>query len=134
MNEKTPDGLDPAKPDRKAGFDHLIAASAYSRQGLRRLWRESAFRQECLLAVIIFAVFAAVGAPILAYLGMLVLTGIVFALEALNTAIETLVDHISPEWSVMARNAKDLGSAAVAIMVAVQSLYAIVVVLAVLAG
>lgn len=134
MNEEASISPHPAKPDRKTGFDHLIAAANYSRQGLRRLWRESAFRQECLLSAIIFAAFLAVGAPLLAYLGMLVLTGIVFALEALNTAVETLVDHVSPDWTIMARNAKDLGSAAVAIMVAVQSLCAIIVILAALAA
>ena len=39
-----------------------------------------------------------------------------FATEALNTAIEEIVDRISPEWSLAARNAKDLGSLAVGLV------------------
>jgi diacylglycerol kinase (ATP) len=35
------------------------------------------------------------------------------ALEALNTAIECLVDHLTQDWAVFARDAKDLGSLAV---------------------
>jgi len=35
------------------------------------------------------------------------------AVEALNTAIEEIVDHVSPEWSLAAKHAKDMGSFAV---------------------
>jgi diacylglycerol kinase (ATP) len=38
---------------------------------------------------------------------------LLIATEALNTAIEVLVDHVSPNWSEAARDAKDLGSLAV---------------------
>jgi len=36
-----------------------------------------------------------------------------FAAEALNTAVEEVVDRISPELSMVAKHAKDLGSFAV---------------------
>ncbi len=35
------------------------------------------------------------------------------AAEALNTAIEVVVDHLAPGWAEFARDAKDLGSLAV---------------------
>jgi diacylglycerol kinase (ATP) len=38
---------------------------------------------------------------------------ILFALEAVNTAIEVVVDKLSPEHSKFAKTVKDLGSAAV---------------------
>ena len=38
---------------------------------------------------------------------------LVIALEALNTAIECLVDHLTGDWAEFARDAKDLGSLAV---------------------
>ena len=38
---------------------------------------------------------------------------LMLSLEAINTAIEEVVDRVSPEISEMARNAKDLGSFAV---------------------
>lgn len=39
---------------------------------------------------------------------------LLIATEALNTSIEVVVDHLSPDWSEFAKNAKDLGSFAVA--------------------
>ncbi len=45
------------------------------------------------------------------------------ATEALNTALEVLVDHLSPGWSEFAKDAKDLGSLAVACVVAINMLY-----------
>ncbi|MCL4171301.1 UNVERIFIED_CONTAM: hypothetical protein GTU68_019331, partial [Idotea baltica] len=35
------------------------------------------------------------------------------AVEALNTAIECIVDHLAPHWATFAKQAKDLGSLAV---------------------
>ncbi len=51
------------------------------------------------------------------FLGFLILFCAMLAAEALNTAIEALVDHLSPEWSQMAKDAKDLGSLAVALLI-----------------
>jgi diacylglycerol kinase (ATP) len=53
---------------------------------------------------------------------------ILFAVEALNTAIEELVDRISPEISTVGRHAKDLGSFAVFCLLAVNGLFALYVV------
>jgi diacylglycerol kinase (ATP) len=44
---------------------------------------------------------------------------LVLAIEALNTALEILTDTISPDWSQMAKDAKDLGSLAVALILTV---------------
>lgn len=43
---------------------------------------------------------------------MLAIGLVLIAVEALNTAIEVLVDHLSPGWSQFAKDAKDLGSLA----------------------
>ena len=53
----------------------------------------------------------------------------VLAVEALNTALEELVDHISPGWSEFAKHAKDLGSFAVMCALVATGLYAAWVVL-----
>lgn len=58
------------------------------------------------------------------------LFALVMAVEALNTAVEVLTDRISPEWSTMARDAKDLGSLAAGLIVCVAGGF----VLAVLVG
>jgi len=53
------------------------------------------------------------GATLMHYLVFLGLALLVVALEALNTAIECLVDHLTLDWAEFARDAKDLGSLAV---------------------
>jgi diacylglycerol kinase len=50
---------------------------------------------------------------------ILVITiGLVFATEALNTAIEALTDLVSPDYHPQAKAAKDVAAAAVTIMAA----------------
>ena len=114
---KAGDGSEPGagrqKPPRKTGFAHLLAAATYSAAGLRRLLKESAFRQELGLGLLVLAGLALWGVGTGKILGFAVLLLILTMVEALNTAIEVLVDHLSPEWSEFARDAKDLGSLAV---------------------
>jgi diacylglycerol kinase (ATP) len=98
---------------KKTGIAHLFAAGQYSAQGFKRLIQEAAFRHELLAFVAGLVVFALIGASFLEFLGFIVLMMLMFSVEALNTAIEELVDRISPEISTVGRNAKDLGSFAV---------------------
>ena len=98
---------------KKTGIAHLFAAAQYSAQGFRRLIQEAAFRHELLGFVGGLVVFGLVGASLFEFLGFVVLMMLMFSVEALNTAIEELVDRISPEISTVGRNAKDLGSFAV---------------------
>ena len=53
---------------------------------------------------------------------------VLFCVEALNTAIEELVDRVSPEISVVGRHAKDLGSFAVFCLLCANGLFALYVV------
>ena len=50
---------------------------------------------------------------VLHYLVFAGLALLVVALEALNTALECIVDHLTSDWAEFARDAKDLGSLAV---------------------
>lgn len=115
--------LPPEKPKRKAGLAHFFAAAGYSQQGLMRLSRESAFRQEAALGLAALVVLALCGASLVALAGMLALVLLLIATEALNTALEVLVDHLSPSWSQFAKDAKDLGSLAVACVVGINAIY-----------
>lgn len=101
------------KPNRVSGIAHVYAAGKYSVSGLARLWQETAFRHEVVLFLGTLFGFVALGVPVV---DMLILSGIfllLVAVEALNTAIECIVDHLSPDWQLYAKNAKDLGSLAV---------------------
>lgn len=117
------------KPAPSLGPRRVIAAASYSVAGARRLLREPAFVQELVAAGAAVALFAVVGATVWEWLGLAVLVLAVLAVEALNTAIEEVVDHLSPGWSEFARNAKDLGSFAVMCALAAAGLYVAVVVL-----
>ncbi|MBB4953307.1 diacylglycerol kinase (ATP) [Agrobacterium vitis] len=108
---------------KQTGFAHLWAATRYSIQGLRRLMAEAAFRHEVLLVGAALALFAVCGAALTHYLCLLMLALVLFAVEALNTAIEEVIDRISPEFSEVGRNAKDLGSFAVSCVLLANLLY-----------
>jgi diacylglycerol kinase (ATP) len=114
----------PQKPTRKTGVAHFFAAASYSIGGARRLWQESAFRQEALGLALLLGVFAVARASVAEFLGLIILSLIVLAVEALNTAIEELVDNASPGWSEFAKNAKDMGSFAVMCVLVATGLYA----------
>lgn len=113
----------PQKPRRKNGLAHFLAAAGYSAAGLKRLARESAFRQEAVLGGVAVLVLALCGASLAALAGMVALVLLLIATEALNTALEVLVDHLSPGWSEFAKDAKDLGSLAVACVVGINAIY-----------
>jgi diacylglycerol kinase (ATP) len=116
-------------PDRKSGLAHFFAAAGHSSAGLRRLARESAFRQEVLMILGLSVLFALLGASAGEIVGLVALGLVLFAVEALNTALEVMVDHISPGWSAWAKDAKDLGSLAVACVIVAIALYSGVVLL-----
>lgn len=103
----------PAIVPPRGGLMHVVDAAGYSLAGLRRLWQETAARLECLAAVLVAASFLWRGAEVWHWLTAASLFALVLAVEALNTAIEVLTDRLSPEWSRMAKDAKDLGSLAV---------------------
>lgn len=101
----------------RPGLGHLIDATGYSIAGMVRLWRETAARQELILGLVMLVLLAIFGAGAGQFLTYGVLFALMLAVEALNTAIEVLTDRVSPEWSKAAKDAKDLGSLAVGLMV-----------------
>jgi diacylglycerol kinase (ATP) len=114
---------------KKTGIAHLFAAGQYSAQGFKRLIQEAAFRHELLAFGAGLVLFALVGASLFEFLGFFVLMMLMFSVEALNTAIEELVDRISPEISTVGRNAKDLGSFAVFCLILANGAFAAYVLL-----
>ena len=100
--------------EKKKGLARILAAFRYSIYGLQAAFKsEAAFRQEIFL----FLVFL----PILYYLPvspvfkavLLLANTLVLIVELLNSAIEAVVDLVSPEFHTLAKQAKDMGSAAV---------------------
>ena len=107
-------GNAPVNPQKyRTGLSRIWHATGYSLHGLRAAWSEGAFRQESYAAVVLL--------PLSVWLGnnwveTALLTGsviILMVVELLNTAIETAIDRVGPEWNLLSKRAKDLGSAAV---------------------
>ncbi len=79
--------------------------------------KEPALRQELILSLLVLISFTLVGASAIHFVTMSILLLMVIAVEALNTAIENIVDRISPEISDFAKRTKDLGSSAVFLLI-----------------
>lgn len=98
---------------QRKGLARLWHATRYSLEGLKFGWHETAFRQELLCAVFLIPCALAIGKS---WWERSLLVGslvAVMVVELLNTAIETTIDRIGPEWHLLAKRAKDMGSAAV---------------------
>lgn len=109
-------------PPKRAGLAHLWAAARYSAGGLVRLAREAAFRQEVVAGVGLLVAYKAMNATAAIRLSAAVLFLLLIATEALNTAIEEIIDRISPELSDTGKHAKDLGSLAVFCLISANAL------------
>jgi len=92
----------------------LFKALRWSMNGLRAGWRhEASFRLEAMLAVIALPLGLWLGDGALEKLALVVPAILVLSVELLNSAIEAVVDKVSPEFHELAGRAKDMGSAAV---------------------
>jgi len=97
----------------RKGLSRVWHAAGYSMAGLRAGWGETAFRQEAIAAILLLPVSIWLGTN---WIETALLAGTVVAVmvvELLNTAIETAIDRIGPEWHDLSKRAKDMGSAAV---------------------
>ena len=109
--------------EKKHGIAHLFAAGIYSLAGFQRALKESAFRHELVFFLAALVLFAVIGASLTEFLGLVIIFLLMLCVEALNTAIEELVDRVSPEVSRTGKHAKDLGSFAVFCTLAAAGLY-----------
>ena len=98
----------------KAGLVRLRRALLCSIAGLASAFRrESAFRQELALATVLVPIAAALPASLTQIALLVIVVLLVLIVELLNSAVEATVDRISFDDHALARQAKDIGSAAV---------------------
>lgn len=99
------------------GPRQIWSAMQWSLQGLRAAWRhEASFRLEACLALVLVPLGLWLGAGPLEKLALVFPALLVLSAELLNSAIEAVVDKVSPEFSEFAGRAKDMGSAAVFVL------------------
>lgn len=105
-------------PSPKKGIPRLVAASRYSAAGLKAVFKsEEAFRLEVYAFLVMAPLglwFGENGVEKVLLVGSVVLLLIV---ELLNTAIEVVINRISPDYHALSGLAKDIGSACVLIMI-----------------
>jgi diacylglycerol kinase (ATP) len=99
------------------GPRRILKAAMWSFQGLRAAWlHESSFRLEVYLTIVL--------APLALWLGQtpverVLMIGsllLVLAMELANSAIEAVIERYGPEHHELAGRAKDMGSAAVFVL------------------
>ncbi|WP_256384911.1 diacylglycerol kinase [Photobacterium toruni] len=101
------------------GLKRIINATGYSIQGLKAAWiNEAAFRQESILLVIMTIVSFFMPVTKIERLMMISSLFIVVIAELINSAVEAVVDRIGPEHHELSGRAKDIGSAAVFVALA----------------
>jgi len=106
-----------------AGIRHIFNATQYSVAGLIVLLREKAARLEVGMLVGSVAMLLLLNGRFTDYLVVALLFCVTFSVESTNTAIESLVDHLSPEKSDFARDTKDLGSTSVFFLLIANGLF-----------
>lgn len=103
-------------------FAHIINACGYSLAGLNAVIKEEiAFRLVLIqaIAILVLIVFLPISYPQKSFLALS--AALCLIVELLNSAIENVVDLVTSDWHILAKKAKDMGSAAQ--FIALSSLY-----------
>lgn len=96
------------------GPRQILRAFVWSAKGLRAAWiHEASFRLEAYLFVVLFPLGMWFGDGMLEKAMLCGSLLLVLSAELLNSAVEAVVDKVSPEFHELAGRAKDMGSAAV---------------------
>ncbi len=100
--------------EKPKGLVRIWRAFFYSLAGIKAGYvGEAAFRQEIWLALLLVPGVFFIPVSLLFKLYLFSSVILVLVIELLNSAIEAIVDKVIPEYDTLAKNAKDMGSAAV---------------------
>ena len=106
----------------KEGFLHIFKAAGYSLAGLKTGLRLSlAFRQETGILILLVILLAAFQKPVTTWLVAVGAWLLVMMAELINTAIEETLNLITKDYNIGVKNAKDMASAAVFLLLAVNA-------------
>ena len=103
----------------QTGVRRLLSATRNSLEGLLAAFRhEDAFRQELVMAAVLVPLGVWLGGDGFERALLVASVLLVLIVELLNSAIEATVDRISFDNHLLAKRAKDIGSAAVMLALA----------------
>lgn len=108
---------DGSKTNLPRGPGRVWKAAGWSWQGLQAAWRhESSFRLEVCLLMILLPLGLWLGDTPVERVLLAACLLPVLAMELANSAIEALIERYGPQWHPLAGMAKDMGSAAVMLL------------------
>jgi len=101
------------------GLKRIVNALFFSLAGLRAAWQqEAAFRQECVLCAVLVPLAFWLGQSAVERSLLIASCVLVLIVELLNSAVEAVVDRIGTDHHKLSGRAKDQGSAAVLVSLA----------------
>jgi diacylglycerol kinase (ATP) len=108
-----------AKPGT-TGIRRILRATRFSAQGFRSAWRhEAAFRQELVLVILMTPLGLWLGRSIVEKALLIAVLLLVLIVELFNSAIEAAIDRHGDEHHELSGRAKDMGSAAVFVVLVI---------------
>lgn len=108
---------------QKKGLQRIFNAYKYSMKGFKAgLENEAAIRQEFVLAIVLTIASVFVAKSVYDLLWLIFMPWLTVCVELLNSGIEAVVDRIGSEYHELSGRAKDLGSAAVFVMLVLTAL------------
>ncbi len=102
------------------GIRRIIRATRFSAQGFASAWKhEAAFRQELALVVVMTPLAFWLGRSIVETALLIAVLLLVLIVELFNSAIEAAIDRHGDEHHELSGRAKDMGSAAVFVVLVI---------------
>lgn len=93
------------------GIKRILKAFTYSYQGFIATFKsEAAFRQDIAVFVIFSIIAFCLPLQLIEQLKLVSALLLILIAELINTAIETVIDRISPDYHELSKKAKDIGS------------------------
>ncbi|MEO5797510.1 MAG: diacylglycerol kinase [Rhodoferax sp.] len=109
----------PTAQKTRKGLTRIWHAAGYSLAGLRAGWHETAFRQEAIAAMVLVPLAAWIARSWVEFALLAGSVVLLMVVELLNTGIEAAIDRIGPEWHLLSKRSKDMGSAAVLLTIVI---------------
>ena len=97
--------------DTDTGIKRILKAFIYSRDGFTSAFKSEAALRQDLLVFVIFSLIALL-LNLAFWQKALLISSLLFIviMELVNTAVETVIDRISPDYNELSKKAKDIGS------------------------
>ncbi len=93
------------------GVRRILKAFIYSRDGFTAAFKSEAALRQDLLVFVVFSLIA-LFLDLMLWQKALLISSLLFIviMELVNTAVETVIDRISPDYHELSKKAKDIGS------------------------